>query len=332
MKRSRRRRFLHLAVGVGGFTLFFHPAQAQIYPSRPITIIVPFAAGGGTDVTARIVSEHMSRTLGQRIIIENIPGAGGTTGSARAMRANPDGYAIEMGQMGTHATAVALYPALPYKPDIDFAPIGVANWAPVMIVSRKDFPPENLREFIAYVKANAQKLNMAHAGVGSIGFSCGLLLNAVLGVKPTLVPFSGAAPAVNALIGGQVDYMCDGGALNSVPHEQSGRIKAYMIDAEQRNPILPNVPTAKEAGLPEFKASAWNALFAPRETPKPILDKLTDALDQALNDGETRKRLHELATEIPGTTDRGQQALATLVRSDIARWTAIIKAAGVKVE
>jgi tripartite-type tricarboxylate transporter receptor subunit TctC len=332
MKRSCRRRFLHLAVGVGGLALFFHPAQAQTYPSRPITIIVPFAAGGGTDVTARIVSEHMSRTLGQRIIIENISGAGGTTGSARAMRANPDGYTIEMGQMGTHATAVALYPALAYKPDIDFAPIGVANWAPVMIVARKDFPPENLREFIAYVKANAQKLNMAHAGVGSIGFSCGLLLNAILGVKPTLVPFSGAAPAVNALIGGQVDYMCDGGALNSVPHEQSGRIKAYMIDAEQRNPILPNVPTAEEAGLREFKASAWNALFAPRETPKPILDKLTDALDQALNDGETRKRLHELATEIPGTADRGQQALAILVRSDIARWTAIIKAAGVKVE
>jgi tripartite-type tricarboxylate transporter receptor subunit TctC len=321
-----------VAASAAGFALCFHSAQAQTYPSRPITIIVPFAAGGGTDVTARIVSEHMSRTLGQRIIIENIPGAGGTTGSSRAMRANPDGYTIEMGQMGTHATAVALYPALTYKPDIDFAPIGLANWAPVMIVARKDFPPENLKEFIVYVKANAQKLNMAHAGVGSVGFSCGLLLNAILGVKPTLVPFNGAAPALNALIGGQVDYLCDGGALNSVPHEQSDRIKTYLIGTNQRNPILPNVPTAKEAGLPEFKASAWNALFAPRETQRPILDKLTDALNQALNDGETRKRLHELATEIPNSADRGQQALATLVKSDIARWTAIIKAAGVKVE
>src|SRR5712691_8959830 len=165
-------------------------ATAQVYPSRPITMIVPFAAGGGLDVDARIVSESMSRTLGQPIVIENVAGAGGTTGSTRAMRANPDGYTIEMGQMGTHATAVALYPNLAYKPDIDFAPIGLVNWAPVMIVARKDFPPRELKEFIPYVRANAQKLNMAHAGVGSVSFSCGLLLRSLLGVKPTLVPFN----------------------------------------------------------------------------------------------------------------------------------------------
>jgi tripartite-type tricarboxylate transporter receptor subunit TctC len=332
LKLANRRQFLCLASSATLLPMVSWGAMAQTYPSRPITMIVPFAAGGGTDVTARIISEHMSRTLRQRIIIENIAGAGGTTGSTRAMRANPDGYTIEMGQMGTHATAVALYPALAYRPDVDFAPIGLVNWAPVMIVARKDFPSENLKEFIAYVKANAQKLNMAHAGIGSIGFSCGLLLNSILDVKPTLVPFNGAAPAINALIGGQVDYMCDGGAINSVPHEQSGRIKAYLIDTGQRNPILPNVPTAKEAGLPEFKASAWNALFAPREVQKPILDKLTDALHQALDDGETRKRLLELATEIPDPADRGQQPLAALVRSEIERWTAIINAAEVKAE
>jgi tripartite-type tricarboxylate transporter receptor subunit TctC len=220
------------------------------------------AAGGGTDVIARIVSEHMSRTLGQPIVIENVAGAGGTTGTARAMRADPNGYTIEMGHMGTHASAVAFYPNLAYKPDVDFAPIGLSGWAPVMIVARRDFPAKDLQEFISYVKANAQKLNVGHAGVGSIGFTCGLLFNSIVGAKPTFVPFNGAAPAINALIGGQVDYMCDGGALNSAPHVQSGTIKAYTIDAEQRSPILPNVPTVKEAGLPEFKVSAWVALNA----------------------------------------------------------------------
>src|SRR5262245_43813190 len=169
MKLSRRP-LLHLAASVIALSVVSPIASGQTYPSRPITMIVPFAEGGGTDVTARIVSEHMSRTLGQPIIIENIAGAGGTTGSTRAMRANPDGYTIEMGQMGTHATAVALYPNLAYKPDIDFAPIGLVSWVPSMIVARKDFPPRDLKEFGLYVRANAQKLNMAHPGVGSIGF------------------------------------------------------------------------------------------------------------------------------------------------------------------
>jgi tripartite-type tricarboxylate transporter receptor subunit TctC len=302
-------------------------ASAQPFPSRPITIIVPFAAGGGTDVTARILGEHMSRTLGQRIVIENIAGAGGTTGSIRAMRSNPDGYTILMGNMGTHSTAVTLYPNLDYRPAIDFAPIGLVHWAPVMMVARKDFPPESPKELVSYLKANAQKLNMAHAGVGSIGFSCGLLFNSIVGVTPTLVPFNGAAPGLNALISGQVDYMCDGGALNSVPHEQSGRIKAYMIDAERRSLLLPNVPTAKEAGMPEFKTSAWTALFAPRETPQSVLDKLTEALDRALDDDQTRKRMLDNATEIPDKADRGQQQLGILVKSEIDRWRQIIETA-----
>jgi len=308
-----------LAITLGNIGI----ATAQVYPSRPITMIVPFSAGGATDVSARIVSEHMSRTLGRQIVIENVAGAGGTTGSIRAMRARPDGYTIEMGQMGTHATVVALYPDLAYKPDIDFAPIGLVGWIPVMIVARKDFPPRDLKEFVPYVQANVHKLNVAHAGVGSVGFSCGQLLNSILGVKPTMVPFNGAAPAINALIGGQVDYMCDGGAINSVPHVQSGAIKAYL--AERRSPILPDVPTAKEAGLPEFQVSAWLALFAPRETPKPILAKLTDALDKALDDQNVRKQMHDLAHEIPDKRIRGQQSLAGLLRSDIARWAQIIK-------
>jgi len=327
-----RRRFLHLAAGAAALPVVSRIAQAQAYPTRPITMIVPFPAGGGTDVNARIVSEHMSRTLGHQIIIENIAGAGGTTGSTRAMRANPDGYTIEMGQMGTHATAVALYPNLAYKPDIDFAPIGLVVSVPVMIVARRDFPSKDLKEFVAYVKANPQTMNIAHAGVGSIGFTCGLLFNSISGVKPTSVPFSGAGPAMNALIGGQVDYMCDGGINNSVPHVQSGTIKAYAIGSEHRSPVLPNVPTSKEAGLPGFQVSGWIALFAPKGTPKPILDKLTDALDKALDDDNTRKRLLDLGCDIPDETERGQQPLAALVKTEIARWTPIINAANVKAE
>src|SRR5262249_39651826 len=161
---------------------------------------------------------------------------------------------------------------------------------PVMIVARKHFPPRNFKEFVPYVKANVEKLNMAHAGVGSMGFSCGLLLNSILGIKPTMVPFSGVGPATNALVGGQVDYMCDGGANSSVQHVQSGAIKGYVLEAGRRSPILPDVPTAKEAGLPEFKVSAWLALFGPKATPKPILDQLTNALDKALDDQNVRKR------------------------------------------
>ena len=332
MTKLPRRQFLNLAAGAATLCAVSSIAWAQTYPMRPITMIVPFPAGGGTDVIARIVAEPMSRTLGQQIIIENIAGAGGTTGSTRAMRANPDGYTIEMGHMGTHATAVPLYPNLAYKPDIDFAPIGVTIWGPVGIVARKDFPAEDFRELVAYVKANDQKLNFVHAGVGSISFSCGLLFNAIIGAKPASIPFNGLAAAMNALIGGQVDYMCDGGIVNSVPPLGSGLIKAYAIGSEHRSPSLPNVPTAKEGGLPEFDVTGWLALFAPKGTPKPILDKLTDALDKALDDDNTRKRLTDLGSEIPDKARRGQQPLAALVTSEIARWTPIIKAANVKAD
>jgi len=324
-----RRRFLHLAAGIAALPAVSRIARAQSYPTRTVTIIVPFAAGGGTDVLTRIVSEHMSRTLGQQMIIENVAGAGGTTGSLRAMRANPDGHTIEMGHMGTHAVAVSLYPTLAYKPDVDFEPIGLVVEQPILIVARKDFPPNDLREFVDYMKANAEKLNMAHGGVGSNVFNFGLVLNSVLGVRPTMVPFNGTGPALNALVGGQVDYMC-AAIADLGPQIQGGRIKAYAIGAAERNPAIPNVPTSKEAGLPEFQASPWFALFAPRGTPRPILDKLTDALDKALDDENIRSRLIELGSDIPGKAKRGQQPLAALVKSEIARWTPIIKAVSIK--
>jgi tripartite-type tricarboxylate transporter receptor subunit TctC len=320
-----------LAIGAVAFAVDGNPAAAQAYPSRPVTIIVPFSAGGTTDVIARILGEHMSRTLGQQFIVENAVGAGGTTGSIRAMRASPDGYTVELGNMGTHAASVALYPTLAYNPEVDFAPIGMVAGLPVVIVGKRDFPPGDLKQFASYVRANADKLNMAHAGVGSIThFTC-LLLNSILGVKPTLVPFNGAAPAITALIAGQVDYMCNV-APDVVQPLRSGLFKAYAIGTSRRSPALADVPTSEEAGLPQFQASAWNALFAPRETPKPILDKLSDALDKALDDENTQKRLLDLGSEIPDKARRGQQPLAMLVKNEIARWAPIIKAAAVKSE
>jgi tripartite-type tricarboxylate transporter receptor subunit TctC len=326
-----RRQFLHLAAGVAALPAVSRIAIAQTYPSRTVTMIVPFAAGGGTDVTARIVAAYMSQTLGQQIIVENAPGAGGTVGSIRTMRSNPDGYTIEMGHMGTHAVSVSLYPNLAYKPDVDFVPIGMVVELPELIAARKDFPPKDLEEFIAYVKANAEKLNMGHAGVGSNAFNFGLVLNSLLGVKPTLVPFNGTGPAANALVGGQVDYMVNGIAeLGS--QIQAGTVKAYAIGAAERHPAVPNVPTSTEAGLPEFQASPWFALFAPKSTPRLVLDKLTDALDKALDDPNVRKRLIDSGGDIPSKPKRGQRALAALVKSDIARWTPIIQAANVKLE
>ncbi len=303
-------------------------AWAQSYPTRNITLIVPFPPGGSTDVAARIVGDHMSKTLGQQIVIQNVSGAGGTTGSTRAMQAEPDGYTILMGQMGTHAAAPSLYPKLAYRPDVDFEPIGLVTSFPVLIAARKDFPPNNLKEFIAYVKANDTKLNMGHAGVGSIFFTTCLLLNSILEVKPTMVPFAGGAPTMTALMGGQIDYMCGDIVVGASPHG-AGNIKIYALAAAQRNPALPDVPSTPEAGLPAFQASAWNGLFAPKGTPKPILDRLTDALDKALDDETSRKRMLQLGSDIPDKPRRGQQALLALVKSEIARWAPIIKATGI---
>jgi len=327
----KRRHILQLAVGAAVLPVLSVMAWGQAYPSRSITMIVPFAAGGPTDVAARVVSEHMSRTLGQQIVVENVNGAGGTTGSLRTMRANPDGYTIQMGHMGTHAISVALYPNLAYKPDTDFEPIGVAVQQPLLIAARKDFPAKDIKEFIAYVKANGEKLNMAHTGVGSMSFSYGLVLNATLGVKPTMVPYNGNAPAMTALLGGQVDYFM-GTILDVGPHLGSAAVKVYVLGATARNAALPDVPTSLEVGLPNLDAAPWWAMFAPKGTPRPIVAKLADALDKALDDPDTRRRLLELGGDIPDKAKRGPDALAMQVKSDIARWTPIIKAANLKAE
>jgi len=325
MSMPTRRTFVAILAALG-LTWGALPAGAQDYPNRPITLIVPFAAGGPTDVIARIVGDHMSKTLGQTLVIENVVGAGGTTGTTRAKRAAPDGYTIIMGHMGTHAAAPALYPNLAYNPETDFEPIGLVAGTPILIVTRKDFPAKDLKEFVDYVKANESKMNAAHAGVGSVSYTTCTLLNSIMKVKPTAVPFNGTGPALNALLGGQVDYMCDQ-IVNLVSQIEGGAIKAVAIATPNRNPVLPNIPTTKEGGLAEYEVSAWNALFAPKGTPQPIVDKLTDALDKALNDETTRKRLLELGSDIPDAPRRGQKAMGDLVKSEVARWTPVLKAA-----
>src|SRR5947209_1776893 len=311
---------------VAALALNASSAVAQDYPTRTITAIVPFPPGGPVDTITRIVGEHMSRTLGQPIVVENVAGAGGTTGSTRAMRAVPDGYTIMTGHMGTHAAAVGAYPDLAYDPRRDFEPLALLASTPTLIYARKDFPPNDLKEFGTYVKANAGKLNNAHSGVGSVAYTTCLLLNHILGVKPTMIPYNGGAPALNALVAGQVDYMCDQ-IINGMSQVQSGQIKGYAIATPTRHPLLPDVPTTAEAGLPDYQASAWNAMFAPKGTSKPIIAKLNAAIVKALDDATVRKRLLEIGSDIPDAAARTPEALAALVRSEVDKWTPIVKAA-----
>ncbi|OKO76785.1 tripartite tricarboxylate transporter substrate-binding protein [Bradyrhizobium sp. NAS96.2] len=305
---------------------FAVPASAQTYPTRTVTMIVPFAAGGPTDVISRIVTAHMAQTLGQSIVIENVVGAGGTTATTRAARAANDGYTLITGHMGTHAASVPLYPKLAYHPEKDFEPVALLAGTPILILARKDFPPKDLKEFVAYVKANAEKVNAAHAGIGSVSHASCELLNSILDVKPVGVPFNGTGPAMNALVAGQVDYMCDQ-IVNAVPQIKAGTIKAYAVATPERNPSLPEVPTTTEAGLPAFQAQAWNAVFAPKGTSPAIIAMLNAAAIKALDDDNVRKRLLELGSVIPAPASRTPEALATLVKNEIAKWTPVLKPA-----
>lgn len=321
-----RRTLATAGLALAGLGSLVAAAHAQDYPTRTITMIVPFAAGGPTDIIARIVTAEMAKTLGQTIVIENVVGAGGTTATTRAARAAPDGYTLITGHMGTHAAAVPLYPKLAYHPEKDFEPVALLAGTPILILAKKDFPAKDLKEFIAYVKANTDKMNMAHAGVGSVSYSSCELLSSVLEIKPTGVPFNGTGPAMNALVGGQVDYMCDQ-IVNAVPQINGGTIKAYAIATPERNASLPNLPTTTEAGLPKYQVSAWNAIFAPKGTPSAIVAKLNAAAAKALDDDNVRKRLLDLGSDIPKKEGRTQAALAELVKAEVARWSAVLKPA-----
>jgi putative tricarboxylic transport membrane protein len=297
------------------------------WPERPITLIVPFAAGGPTDVVARIVAEPMSRTLGQQIVVENVAGAGGTTGTIRAAQATPDGYTLEMGHMGTHGAAPAVYPNLKYDPLKDFAPVGLAAGTPILIVAKKGFPAKDFKEFVAYLKAHGDKLNEAHAGVGSVSFTTCTFFNSLVGAKPTRVVYRGTGPALNDLVSGQVDYMCDQ-IVNLVPQIQAGTIRAYAVALPERSPAIPDVPTTKEGGLPEFQVSAWNAIFAPKGTPPEVVAKISGALQKALEDAGTKKRLLDLGADLSDREARTPEGLRKLVEREVARWNKVLKSAG----
>jgi putative tricarboxylic transport membrane protein len=301
-------------------------ARAQDYPARTITLIVPFAAGGPADITGRIVADILTRHLGQRVVVENVGGAGGTIGSLRAARAAADGYTILSGHLGTNALVSAFYPDLGYDPQKDFEPIGLSAEYPELLVVRKDFPANDLKEFIAYAKANASKLNVGHAGLGSVSYIGCLLLDAAIGIKPTLVPFTGTAPVLNAMLRGDVDYECDP-VLGTLSHVQAGAVKALAIAARKRSAMLPDVPTSYEQGLPEFDCAPFYAVFAPVGTPKPIIDKLAAALNKGLSEEAVQKRLAELGADIVEPERRGPKALAELVRSEAARLMPVLKAA-----
>jgi tripartite-type tricarboxylate transporter receptor subunit TctC len=302
------------------------PTLAQDYPARTITMIVPFAVGGPADITGRIVADIFSRRLGRAVVVENINGAGGTIGALRAARATADGYTILFGHMSTNALAPAFYPSLGYDPQKDFEPIGLAAEYPELLVVRKDFPARNLGEFVTYAKANANKLNVGHAGVGSISYIGCLLLNAAIGIKPTLVPFTGTAPVLNAMLGGEIDYECDP-VLGTLSQVQSGAVRALAVAAKKRSPMLPDVPTSYEQGLPEFDCAVMYGVFAPAGTPKPIVEKLAAALDEGLDEEPVRKRLAELGADMIEPNRRGPKPLADLVKSEAARLIPILDAA-----
>ena len=302
-------------------------ASADDYPTRAITVIVPYAAGGPTDTLARLIGQAMGKTLGQTILIEDVGGAGGTLGAAKAAQAPPDGYVLLLHNTA-QATAVALYRSLPYDPVTDFEPIGQVADVPQTIVARPNFPANDLKGLIAQIKAQQDKLSYGHAGIGSAAHLCGMLLSSTLGVEMTSVAYRGTGPALNDLMAGQIDLLCDQ-TTNTVPQIRAGKIKAYAVTTKTRVAALPDLPTADEAGLPGFEVFVWHGLYAPKGTPMPIIDKLVGALQTALKDETVIKRLSELGAQPVSPERATPDGLRAHLKAEIARWTPIIKAAGV---
>jgi len=302
------------------------PVSAQGYPTRTITMIVPFPAGGPSDTVARIAAEGMSRHLGQSIVIENVGGAGGTIGASRAAASEPDGYTIMAVSMGAHVAAPAFYPNLRYDPRKDFEPIGLTANAPAAIAIRKDLPVANLKEFITYVKKNGADVKQAYGGIGATSHMACLLFNALFDLHPTLVAYRGTGPAVNDLIGGHVDYYCEQ-AISIAPGAKGGLIRALVVSGKERLAALPDVPTAKEAGAPAYQINVWSGIFAPKDTPKEAVAKLSEALDKTLEELGTAEKLAKLGGTVPTKQERGPEYLRKLVPADIDRWAPILKAA-----
>lgn len=302
-------------------------AYAQDYPSKPITMVVPFAAGGPTDVVARSLAQVMSKSLKQPVIVDNAVGAGGTIGTTKVAKAAPDGYTLLLMHIG-FSTAPSLYRSLQYDAAKDFEPIGLVVDVPMTLVGKPTLAANDLSGLIAYIKANKDKVTYANAGLGSASHLCGLLFLSTIQADITTVPYKGTAPAMNDLLGGQVDFMCDQ-TTNTTGQIKAGKIKAYAVTSKVKVASLPNLPTAAEAGLPGFEVVVWHGLWAPHGTPKPIVDKVTAALQEALRDPGFVTRMTDLGANV-APLDRGRpDALRAHVKSEIERWGPIIKKAGV---
>ena len=302
-------------------------ASAQGYPSRPVTLIVPFAAGGPTDVVARTLGAAMMKTLGQTVVIENKLGAGGTIAANYVAKANPDGYTVFIHHNGM-ATATGLYRKLPYNPLTDFDYIGQVADVPMTLLARKDFPANNLREFSAYVRANKDKINLANAGLGAVSHLCGMLLQQALGVELTTVPFQGTAPAMTALLGGQVDVLCDQ-TTQTIPQIKAEKVKFYGVTTKQRIQALPDAPTLSEQGLTDFEVVVWHGIYVPRGTPPEVMHKLNEALRAALKDPGVSARFAELGAQIVPESKQTPAGLRDWLKAEIDKWQPLIRKAGV---
>ena len=297
------------------------------WPDKPITLIVPFAAGGPTDVVARMIAIPMGKSLGQSVMVENTVGAGGTIAATKVARAAPNGYTIFIHHMGM-STAPALYKKLSFDPLKDFEYIGQVVDVPMTLLARKDFPAANYQELEAYVKANKNKVSLANAGLGAVSHLCGLLFQTQLGVELNTIPYKGTGPAMNDLLGGQVDLLCDQ-TTQTVPLIKDGRVKVFGVTTLKRLSALPNVPTLDEQGLKGFEVKVWHGMYAPKGTPAPVLDKLNASLRAALADPMVKTRLADLSSDIPSADKVTPAGLKSHLEAEIAKWGLVIKKAGV---
>jgi putative tricarboxylic transport membrane protein len=301
-------------------------APAAGYPTKPVTLIIPFSAGGPTDTVGRLIGKAMEADLKQPVVVENVGGPGGTVGAGRVARAAPDGYTLLLHHIG-QSTAPSLYRKLPYNAVEDFETIGLVNEVPMTLIARRDFPPKNLKELIAYVKANKDKVTYANAGLGAASHLCGMLFMTAIQTDLTTVPYKGTAPAMNDLLGRQVDFMCDQ-TTNTTSQIKADKVKVYAVTTKKRVPSLPNVPTADEAGLPGFEVGVWHALYAPKGTPKAVIDRLNRALKVALKDESVKQRFADLGTEPIADALANPEAHKAYLKAEIAKWKPIIEKAG----
>jgi tripartite-type tricarboxylate transporter receptor subunit TctC len=305
--------------------------QAQNFPDRPLTMVIPFAAGGPTDVLGRVMAQAMSEVLGQQVVVENVGGAGGQTGSRRVADAKPDGYTFVLGTVGTHAQGQTLYKKPLYNALTDFTPVALIAEVPIALIARKDFPADNLKDFVAYSKANAGKMTFGSAGAGSATHLGCVVANMVMGTDIVHVPYKGTGPAMQDLQGGRIDFLCEI-VSTAKPQIDGGTVKAIAIMTKDRSAALPNLPTAEEQGTKGMEAYTWNAIFLPKDTPEPIVKKLADAANQAMNMPVVKQRLESLGAVIVPPERRTPAYLREFVKSEIEKWAAPIKKSGAQLD